>query len=259
MKLTERIDRLNLRLDKLAFVPTAPDSAAMPAGMPPMPAGPAGMPPMPIDPAAMGGMPVDPAGMPPDPNAMPPMPPEMMTGAPPMPAEEAAEPESVTLSMADLKAILAEASGGAGAEKGTEKKKSTQELLEGIEQHLIKIEEQMAGGAAGEAVPPDIASMLMGGAMPADPNAGMPVDPAAMGGMPVDPAAMGGMPVDPAAMGGMPVDPAAMPGPPAGPPPLTSEALKTAGDNREKWLAELKKNRGSCAEAIRKMSGYVRR
>jgi hypothetical protein len=234
----ERIEKLLGMLSKEAYVPAPPPMDPAMGGMPP-----------PMDPA-MGGMPppMDPAM-----GGMPPIPPEMMTGAMPPPEMPPADPESVTLSMTDLKSILQEAvaeakSGGAVAEK----KRSTQELLETLEQKIINIEEQLAA----------LTGELGGGEeMPMDMPPGMPPpnDIAALLGVP-----QGGPPMDagmppempPGGVGGMPME--APPEVPPGPPPLTEEALKTASDNRSKWINKLQSERGAVKEALRLMQGYVR-
>jgi len=230
--LTKLKHALNSLLQKEAFAPMPagppPTDPAMMGGAPPMdpammggappmdPAMMGGMPPMdpammggapPMDPAAMGGMPpMDPAAM----GGMPPMDPAMMGGMPPAPGGE-----TVTVTMEDLKAILAEASGNDNQPDATGKtaKVSNKDLGSKIDE-LTDLVYMMAnnlgvappveetGGMApmeGEANPEDIAAALGAGAAPPLPS----TDPAMMGGMP---------PMDPAMMGGAPpMDPAAIP------------------------------------------------
>ena len=102
---------------KKGFLPQGAENIPDPSMMQP-----AGMPPgMPMDPSMMGAPPGMPPGMPMDPSMMgmapPPMDPSMMGMAPPpmdpsmgMPPEVAPEapPEAVTVSLEDLKALLAE-------------------------------------------------------------------------------------------------------------------------------------------------------
>lgn len=223
MNTTDRARQLRRLMEKKAFSPAGPPPGAE-GGMPPM------------DPmmAMGGGMPPGmppgmPAGAPMDPMMMapPPMPPPGMGGA--------EEPQSVNLSMADLKAILEEASGGSkGGKKEAKPAEGDPEqdpTTADLSQRVMNIESMLSQLMQMLTMPPP--DMGMGGGMP-------PMDPMMAGGMP--PAGGGEDPMAALAAagaapdGGAPMDPMMAAG---GPPPadpnagsgiLSEEAMKTASD-----------------------------
>jgi hypothetical protein len=207
----ETINHALLRsvLQKTAYVPPAPAAPPMPPMDPSMMGGAPPMPPM--DPSMMGGAPpmppMDPSMM----GGMPPMDPSMMGGAPPpmdpsmvggLPGEPAPEGgQQVTLSIEDLRAILAEATQSAAPEKKSSGRTTNTELAERIdgvemmlasllnamgipvpEQPPIAMEESAVEpvGAPGGAVSP----VDMAENMPEVPPSVANAETAASGGMP---------------------------------------------------------------------------
>ena len=206
-------------LGKEAYAPPTQDPAAAGGGMPftdPAMAAGGGMPPggAPMDPAMMamagGGMPpVDPmammamaggaGGMPPMPGGvdpttgLPPMDPSMMpgAGAAPMdpsmmgmpPTPEA--PETVQVSLDDLRAIFAEVAGG-GGEDGAEKpigdKTDTGSRLDNLEQMMVMLLEQFGMGPEGEmaGMPAEAPPAGMEGMLPPQAAPGVAAGPEAL-------------------------------------------------------------------------------
>jgi hypothetical protein len=198
----ELLQRVRQGLNKTAYAPPQPEVPFTDPAMAAAQGAPQGMP---MDPAMMQGMPMDPAmmqGMPPAMPAAPPVDPAMMaaaapmgamapvdpmTGLPPMdpaamagmmppgmpmdPAAMGAEPaapETVQVSLDDLRAIFEEVAGeGKAKSKPAGDKGDLEERLAGLEDMMGLLLEQFGMDAAGQAagmpteMPPAGSEMLM--------------------------------------------------------------------------------------------------